>query len=128
MAAPAFFVPGVPEEKYEEAFAALAKFAGRAAPPPGGRVYRIEWVHDGERWTAEVGKQMHGEKIPNPRRKQRAWTEKVSDPATVQAIFPDVPWIVVTDKRPIGTARSAWENPFMAGQPAQVEYFSPATG
>jgi hypothetical protein len=127
MTAPAFFVPNVPEEKQEETFAGLAKFAGAAVPPLDGRVWRIEWVHDGERWTGEVGKQMHGEKIPGRRSKPRAWVEKVSDPATVLAIFPDVPWFVVTDKAPIGTARSAWENPFMAGRPARFDYFSPPT-
>jgi hypothetical protein len=72
MDAPPFFVPGVDSDKAEEAFAVLAKFAGCSAPPPDKRVWRIEWVHDGERWTAEVGKPMHGEKIPNPRRKPRA--------------------------------------------------------
>jgi hypothetical protein len=125
MTAPAFFVPGVTEDKAEEVFAALAKFAGCSVPPPDERVYRIEWVHNGERWTGEVGKQMHGEELPVPRRKPKAWTRKVSDPATVHAIFPGVPYIVVTDKRPIGRARSAWENPFMAGSPAKVDYFSP---
>jgi hypothetical protein len=124
LAAPAFFVPGVAEDKAEEVFEGLARFAGAAVPPHDERVYRIEWIHDGERWTGEVGRQMHGEKIPTPRRKQRAWTEKVSDPATVQAIFPGVPWLVVTDKIPIGTARSKWENPFMAGRPTSVVRFS----
>ena len=42
----------------------------------------------------------------------------MSDPAVVQAIFPGDPYVVVTDKRPIGTARSKWENPFMAGRPS----------
>lgn len=124
--APTFFVPGVDPEKAEEAFAELAAFAGCPVPPPAGRVYRIEWVHDGERWTAEVGRQMHGEKIPHSRAKPRSWTEKVSDPATVLAIFPSVPWYVVTDKWPRGAARSAWANPFMAGRPSRVNYFSPS--
>lgn len=125
MPAPAFFVPNVPEDKAEDAFAELARFAGCSVPPPDERVWRIEWVHDGERWTAEVGKQMHGEKLPNPRKKnQRTWPERVSDPATVRAIFPGVPFFVFTDKVPFGTARSKWENPFMAGRPTRVEYFT----
>lgn len=60
MEAPPFFVPGVDPDKVEEAFAVLANFAGCPAPPPDKRVWRIEWVHDGERWTAEVGKPMDG--------------------------------------------------------------------
>lgn len=123
MAAPAFFVPGVAEDKAEEVFGALAKFAGRPVPPPDERIYRIEWDHDGERWIAEVGKQMHGERVRSIGRKKAGM--KVSDPATVQAIFASAPWLVVTDARPLGNVRSAWVNPLMAGQPARVEYFAP---
>ena len=123
MATPGFCVPGVTEDKAEEVFEALAKFAGRPVPPPEERVYRIEWIHDGERWTAEVGRQLHGERIAKVGRKKAGkW---VSDPAKVQAIFASMPWLVVTDARPLGTVRSAWVNPLMAGQPAKVEYFSP---
>jgi hypothetical protein len=125
MATPAFFLPDVPADKTEEVFEGLAKLAGCAVPPPDGRVYRIEWIHDGERWTGEVGKQMRGERIANAGRKKAGM--RVSDSARVLAIFPGVPWFVVTDARPIGAVRSAWENPFMAGQPARVEYFSPPT-
>jgi hypothetical protein len=118
-------MPGFDDDKAEEAFTALAKFAGTPVPRPEDRVYRIEFVHDGERWTAEVGKELHGEELPNPRsKKQRTWTPKVSDPAVVQAIFPGVPFFVVTDRRPIGKARSKWENPFMAGRPSRVDYFA----
>src|SRR4051794_38945541 len=124
--APTFFVPGVDDDKAEEAFASLASFAGCTVPPPDERVYYIEWTHDGERWTGEVGRQMHGEELPNPRsKKQRTWARKVSDPATVLAIFPgSATFLVVTDKRPIGDSRSKWENPFMTGHPARVVRFA----
>jgi hypothetical protein len=48
----------------------------------------------------------------------------VSDPATVLAIFPGDPFLVVTDKGVAGV-RSEWENPFMAGMPSSVARFAP---
>jgi hypothetical protein len=122
MAAPAFFMPDVPEDKAAGVFEALAELAGCPVPPHDERVYRIEWIHDGERWTGEVGRQMHGERITSVGRRKAGM--KVSDPAVVLAIFPGVPWLVVTDARPVGTTRSAWVNPFMAGRPERFEYFS----
>jgi hypothetical protein len=122
---PQFFVPGSPDDA-EDAYRALAEFAGVEVPLPGERVFRIEFVHDGVRWTAEVGKQLHGDRILNPKSKQ-TWAEKVDDRvATVLAIFTGSPTLVVTDARPQGTAISKWVNPFMAGQPARVERFATA--
>jgi hypothetical protein len=90
-------------------------------------MYRIEWIHAGERWTAEVGRrQLHGERIASVRTKKAGM--KVGEPAIVQAIFPDVPWLVVTDTRPLGTTGSGWVNPFMAVEPLRVEYFAPPSG
>ncbi len=42
----------------------------------------------------------------------------------VLAIFPGTPFKVVTNHRIPGNVRSAWENPFMAGEPKSVAYFS----
>jgi hypothetical protein len=128
MAAPTFFVPGVAPDKAEEVFEALAKFAGSNVPQLDERVYLIEFIHDGERWTAEVGQRLHGKRIPNVgRKRQRKSAGYVSDPAKVLAIFASVPWLVVIDTPPLGTSRSAWHNPLMAGNdPTRVEYFSPS--
>jgi len=56
------------------------------------------------------------------RKKPGRW---LSDPATVQAIFPGVPWLVVTDGGPAQGGGSKWANPLMVGQPERVEYFAP---
>jgi len=137
-----FFIPGVDDDEVEEHLAKLAEFAGRPIPAPDERVRLIEWVHDGVRWTGEVGEQMVGYKqrvgystpeaalailpagiVMGDEEKQIAWMERVTDPATVLAIFPVEPWIVVTDKAPLGSAPSKWENPFMAGLPTRIGFF-----
>jgi hypothetical protein len=69
---------------------------------------------------------VHGERIASVGRRKAGM--KVRDPAVVLAIFPGVPWLVVTDARPVGTKLSAWVNPFMAGRPERFEYFSPPAG
>jgi hypothetical protein len=48
----------------------------------------------------------------------------LSSPQLVIAIFDGNRAMVVTDCWPFGTARSEWANPFMAGVPIRVEYFT----
>lgn len=50
----------------------------------------------------------------------------VGDSASVLAIFPGNPYIVVTDAGRTGGLLSRWVNPFMAGKPRSVAYFSEA--
>jgi hypothetical protein len=76
--------------------------------------------------AAEVGATLRAVRTV---RRQRAGkkvdvTERSGDPATVLAVFPGVPYIVVTDGRPIGGVVSAWVNPFMASSQPKVTYFS----
>jgi hypothetical protein len=134
--APRFFVPtvipAVKADNQESAYAELAKWCRRPVADPEKRVYSITFVHDGERWTATVGESLRGRRIRRTRsrgtRVERE--ESVSDPAVVLAIFAGVPYMVVTNHR-LAEHRvgSAWENPFLAGEPESVTYFpSPPAG
>lgn len=130
MSAPAFFVPDTDPEHVEERYAGLAKWAQRPVPPLGERVYSITYMHDGEEWTATVGEQLAGvrrkEGTSRGRRIERV--TQLADPATVLAILPGTPYIVVTDHRTTRGVRSAWENPFMAGRPRSVTLFQNGGG
>lgn len=48
-----------------------------------------------------------------------------TDPAIVLAIFAGDPYMVVTNGRPLGNAVSPSVNPFMAGEPDEVEFVRP---
>ena len=112
---PSFFVPEIAPENQEAEYKELAKWCSRAAPNMGDRIYSITFVHNGEEWTATVGEALRGKNIKTSR--------SVLDPATVLAIFPSVPYMVVTNSRINPNIISRWENPFMAGKPSQVIYF-----
>jgi hypothetical protein len=74
-----------------------------------------------------VGEPLHGTKrvVSRSRGKKVEHLKEVRDPAIVLAIFPgDVVYDVVTNHRLEGDVRSAWENPFMAGRPTSVTFFS----
>ncbi len=114
--APDFFVPDVKPEDQERAYADLARRCNSNVPEPGRRVFSITYNHDGEEWTATVGKALRGIK--------RA--RHLSDPATVRAIFPGDPFFVVTDEGDPRSRGSRWVNPFMAGKPTSIIYFKAA--
>ncbi len=120
-----FFVPEVDAAETESLYAALAAFSRSQVPPANQRIYSIEFVHDGEEWTATVGKQLKGFKTRTRRRKGKKVEVPtgISDAATVLAIFAGSPYLVVTDARPIRDVASAWVNPFLAGRPKEVEFF-----
>jgi len=131
---PAFFVPAATPENSEEVYADLARIAGAEVPPLRERVYSIEFVHDGETWTATVGEKLRGLKPPRPKRRRRPQSldaptprlAKLGDPAIVLAIFRGpYTFVVVTNHRIGGwSVGSAWENPFFAGEPTEVVRFS----
>lgn len=124
--APEFFVPAAEPDNQESVYADLANWCGCAFPSPSERIYSITYVHDGEEWTATVGAPLRGtrHKIGRSHGKKVEHTIPLSDPAIVLAIFPGVPFMVVTNHRLAGNVGSAWENPFMAGQPRSVIRFS----
>jgi hypothetical protein len=118
---PNFFFPQVEPEKQEAAYAEVAAWSHQTIPER--RIYSITYAHDGEEWTATVGEFMSGVRYRTRRsRGERIETKQhLSDSAMVLAIFPGVPFFVVTDS---GGGRSKWENPFMAGRPKKVKYFA----
>ena len=123
--APSFFVPGVNPEDQEEAYGDFATRCGRSLPPPEERIYSITFRHDGEEWVATVGKTLTGTGPAGFRKGKRlAGSRELSDPATVLAIFAGSPFLVFTNKGPAAGVKSAWENPFMAGDLQSVAPFS----
>ena len=120
-----FFIPDVDEGADEEVYEGLAKLCGRKPAEPGKRIESIAFTHDGEEWIATVGTELRGTRTTSRRRKAGVVdvTERLSDGASVLAIFAGTPYIVVTNKGTPGV-RSHWENPFYAGQPSAVRYFA----
>ena len=90
-------------------------------PPSGERVYSITFRHNREEWTATVGRLLTGTKTWIKWRKPGV---KLSSLQLVIAIFDGNRALVVTDCWPFGTSRSEWANPFVAGVPIRVEYFT----
>jgi len=123
---PMFFVPAATSENQESIYADFAKLCQSSVPKQEGRIYSITYVHDGEEWTATVGERLHGiqRKTSLSQGKKIERTIQLSDPATVLAIFPGTTFMVVTNHGISGNVGSAWENPFMAGNPKSVLYFA----
>lgn len=126
MTIPTFFMPGALESRDEAAYETVAKFCSRSPHPMAERIYAIKFDHDGIEWTATVGKRLEGEKPV--RMKSGSVGIPLSDPATVVAIFGGTPYVVATSARPIGDARSAWENPFFASRPKSIVRFRQSEG
>lgn len=127
--APQFFVPAATPDNQESVYASFAKWCGRAVPSLERRVYSITFVHNGDEWTATVGESLSGRRFRTVRSRgvKLEREQPVSDSAIVLAIFPGVPYMVVTNHRIGGRdVGSAWENPFFAGEPTSVSFFSPA--
>lgn len=122
---PYFFVPAATAENQESVYAEFAKWCTRPVPDMAQRIYSITYAHDGEEWTATVGHNLTGVRCRTVRSRGQKIerTSQVGDPAIVLAIFPGVPYMVVTNHRIGGNVGSAWENPFMAGQPKAVVLF-----
>ena len=92
---PAFFLPHCPPESQEARYAHIAESCDREVPPIGRRIYSIVFEHDGIVWTATVGEHLRGRKSVRVRGKETVeWN--IGDPALILAIFPRVPFCVVT--------------------------------
>ena len=114
-----FFVPGVDPDRSEARYSELAASAAADVPGPAERVHSVRFVRDAEEWTATVGETLSG-RLAAPTARRSAPARRVTDPATVLAVFPtDEGHLVVTDGAPLGTvADSTWENPFAVPQRA----------
>jgi hypothetical protein len=108
-------------------YTALAELCGVPVPELGKRIESITFRHDGEDWTATVGQRLSRTRTERKRRqgRMRDITTRLSDSATVQAIFAGIPYMVVTDAKPLGKVSSAWVNPLFAGEHPGVTYFDP---
>lgn len=123
---PAFFVPAATPKNLESTYVEFARWCDRPVPPFQERIYSITYIHDGEQWTATVGESLRGTRRRTVRsgRSRTERTIPLTDPAIVLAIFPENPYVVVTNHRFVPSVRSAWENPFYVGNPQSVVYFS----
>jgi hypothetical protein len=124
---PAFFVPAATPEEQESIYETFAGWCRKAVPPMTERIYSITYRHNGEEWTATVGEALRGTKTQIRRVSGRKSEVSIptSDPAIVLAIFAGLPFFVVTNHRINGrSVGSAWENPFMAGQPESIIRFA----
>lgn len=123
---PVFFVPDTAVETAESVYADFAKWCGSKVPAPRNRVYSITWLHGDEEWTATVGEPLRGIRCITTRGKKIERRDQLRDPAIVLAIFPDVPFKVVTNHFIDGktSVRSAWVNPFLAGSIKSITYFT----
>jgi hypothetical protein len=117
----AFFVPGVDPEQAEARWLELAATAGAPVVGPADRVRSVRFVRGAEEWTATVGECLSGQLAARTDRRparrtsaaRSAPTRRVTDPATVQAIFDTGDaYVVLTDGHPVGDVRdSTWDNP-----------------
>jgi len=116
---PKFFVPDIPDGVEQSVwFRDLAAIAQQAVPPENERVYSITYTHNGEEWTSTVGETSRGmlRRTKGRGATKREVVDRLSDAATVLAIFPGNPYYVVTDKNIVRQVRSDWANPFMMGR------------
>jgi hypothetical protein len=120
-AAPQFFLPDISPEKFDEALADFAKFAGTGVPALDQRIYSVVFTSNGEEWTATVGEQLRGVKTTTQGRgrDKRERQAAVYNESTVLAIFPGEPYLVVHN-----SASRAWNNPISAGGIRKVVPFA----
>ena len=117
----AFFLPGAEPDQAEARWRELAETVEAPAVGPADRVRSVRFTRGAEEWTATVGECLSGQLAARtdgrPARRtsasRSAPTRRVSDAATVQAIFDTGDaYVVVTDGRPLGdVGDSTWENP-----------------
>ena len=94
----------------------MAQACDREVPPIGKRIYSISFEHDGILWTATVGEHLRGRKSV---RGKEAVEWHIGDPALVLAIFPRVPYCIMT----YSNGKSHFGSVFYA-TPRGVELFS----
>jgi hypothetical protein len=116
-----FFVPGVEPDRADARWLELAETVEAPAVGPADRVLSVRFARGAEEWTATVGELLSGQLAARTERRparrtsasRSAPARRVTDPATVQAIFDTGDaYVVVTDSRPVGdVSDSTWENP-----------------
>jgi hypothetical protein len=115
---PTFFLPQCPPESEEAVYAQIAESCVRQVPPIGSRIYSISFEHDSIIWTATVGEHLRGRKPVKVGNKGTVeWN--IGDPALILAIFPRVPFCVMT----YSNGKSHFGQIFYAS-PIEIELFS----
>jgi hypothetical protein len=120
--APLFFLPAAAPERFEAAYAEMANWCHCAIPDFGKRIYSITFIDEdrgNEEWTATVGEVLRGIR----RGRQLGRKSPLSDGATVQAIFSNPRFTVVTNYRIAPSIRSDWGNPFYVDKSTSITYF-----
>ncbi|HEY2222247.1 hypothetical protein [Actinomycetospora sp.] len=123
----AFFLPGVEPDRAEARYVELAEMVEAPLVGPADRVLSLRFVQGAEEWTATVGECLSGQLTARTDRRPAGRSSsaassparRVSDPATVQAIFDTGDaYRVVTDGHPVGeVSDSTWDNPFSISRP-----------
>ena len=124
---PRFFVPAVPAERQESFYSQWAEKCGIPVLNLEDRIYSITWVHNStDRWIVTVGECLIGKRtvVEGRGRNRREYAIPIDDPARVLAIYPGAVYTVITDGGLSEGGRTGWANPFYAGNPSRVEYFS----
>jgi len=122
-----FFVPDAQRGDSEAAYHRLAALAGVTPAPSGRRVRQASLRIGRESWTVTVGEKPRGTRPQHSRRRGEFTTtfDRLSDPATVLAIFAHDRFTVVTDAEPVGASPSGMENPLSVAKATAVLYFLP---
>ncbi len=123
---PHFFVPEATSDTQESIYASFAAWCRSPIPSPDRRVYSITYITKGTEWTATVGECLRGTRYVTTRShgQKNEQMQFVSDPATVLAIFEGTPFMVVTNQGMPRGVGSVLANPFLAGHPKSIVYFS----
>ncbi len=115
-----FFVPGADPDDAEGRYVELAGMVELDVPPPAARVRSLRFTQDAEMWSATVGEYLTGHlasgrggRVSRTSDPRSPHTRRVSDPATVQAIFDaGEVYLILTDAPPVGNVGdSTWANP-----------------
>ena len=127
-----FEIPGYAPDQYEDVLIAYAQicseFMGRRVQVPAPSELRRSITfqeEDGSEWTAAVGQTLRGEKTERRQvsGRMKDVTASLSNSATVMAIFPGDPALVITDGR-----GKPWSNPFEARSISASVTFDPPPG
>ncbi len=124
MEVPSFFVPAATAGDAESVYVGLAQRCNVAPPALRDRIYSVGFQHNGEQWTATVGKSLTGAHYTVRKGSGHETKRTLSDPAVVVAIFPGSPYQVMTNHGIVESVGSRWANPFYVGDPHSIVYFA----
>ena len=118
---PGFFIPGTAADEQERMYVKFADMCRSSVPPPGKRIYSINYVHDGVDWTATVGETLRGIERREGSPQGAAATENGTPwrCGYRDGYFSWNPYKVVTNG-----FQTRWANPFFVGEPRHIQFFA----